>query len=142
MRASVVMVPGCASILYSIGVCAISFDGPLTYLQQRGLRTSCAGRTGSDAFESAPPRKCVRPLWFHLLFKTENSKESLSTHHCITRAMAVVAASVMTLLPVYAACAQGNSGSSTKTPIKHVVAGCAAVLGCFITVVFAPPRFS
>ena len=63
-------------------------------------------------------------------------------HQCITKAMAVVAASVMTLLPVYAACAQGNSGSSTKTPIKHVVAGCAAVLGCFITVVFAPPRFS
>src|SRR6266550_8572309 len=70
------MVPGCASILYSIGVCAISFDGPLTYLHQRGLRTLCAGRTGSDAFESAPPRKCVRPPWFHLLFKTESSNET------------------------------------------------------------------
>ncbi len=42
-------------------------------------------------------------------------------HHFLTRAMAVVAASVMTLLPVYAASAQGNGGSSTKTPIKHVV---------------------
>ena len=42
-------------------------------------------------------------------------------HQCITKAMAVVAASVMTLLPVYVASAQGNSGSSTKTPIKHVV---------------------
>ncbi len=42
-------------------------------------------------------------------------------HQCITKAMAVVAASVMTLLPVYAASAQGSSGSSTKTPIKHVV---------------------
>ena len=42
-------------------------------------------------------------------------------HQCITKAMAVVAASVMTLLPVFAASAQGNSGSSTKTPIKHVV---------------------
>jgi len=35
--------------------------------------------------------------------------------------MAVVAASVMTLLPVYTTSAQGNGGSSTKTPIKHVV---------------------
>ena len=42
-------------------------------------------------------------------------------HHCLTRAMAVVAASVMTLLPVYTTSAQGNGGSSTKTPIKHVV---------------------
>ena len=56
-----------------------------------------------------------------MLFKTESSKERLSMHQCITKAMAVVAASVMTLLPVYAASAQGNSGSSTKTPIKHVV---------------------
>jgi len=42
-------------------------------------------------------------------------------HHCLTRAMAVVAASVMTLCPVYTTSAQGNGGSSTKTPIKPVV---------------------
>src|SRR5467141_3907579 len=42
-------------------------------------------------------------------------------HHCLTRAMSVVVASAMTLLPVYTTSAQGNGGSSTKTPIKHVV---------------------
>jgi len=35
--------------------------------------------------------------------------------------MAVVAASAMTLLPVYPASAQSQDGSSSKTPIKHVV---------------------
>ncbi len=43
-------------------------------------------------------------------------------HHRLTRAMAVVAASAMTLLPVYPAFAQKDrDDSSTKTPIKHVV---------------------
>src|SRR5260370_18355353 len=42
-------------------------------------------------------------------------------HHRLTRAMAVVAASAMTLLSVYPASAQDKDGSSTKTPIKHVV---------------------
>jgi phospholipase C len=42
-------------------------------------------------------------------------------HHRLTRAMAVVAASAITLLPVYPASAQDNDGSSTTTPIKHVV---------------------
>jgi len=42
-------------------------------------------------------------------------------HHRLTRAVAVVAASAMTLLPVYPASAQSQDGSSTKTPIKHVV---------------------
>src|ERR1700686_4641682 len=41
--------------------------------------------------------------------------------HRLTRALAVVAASAMTLLPVYPASAQSQDGSSTKTPIKHVV---------------------
>jgi phospholipase C len=42
-------------------------------------------------------------------------------HRRLTRAMAVVAASATTLLPVYSASAQSQDGSSTKTPIKHVV---------------------
>ena len=42
-------------------------------------------------------------------------------HQRLTRAMAVLAASAMTLLPVYPAFAQNEDGSSTKTPIKHVV---------------------
>src|SRR5437899_3216594 len=42
-------------------------------------------------------------------------------HHCLTKALAVVAASAMTLLPVYPAYAQQSGGSSTRTPIKHVV---------------------
>jgi phospholipase C len=42
-------------------------------------------------------------------------------HHRLTRAMAVVAASAMTLLPVYPASARDKDDSSTKTPIKHVV---------------------
>ena len=42
-------------------------------------------------------------------------------HHCLTRAMAVVAASAMTLLPVYPASAHDKDDSSTKTPIQHVV---------------------
>jgi phospholipase C len=42
-------------------------------------------------------------------------------YHRLTRAAAVVAASAMTLLPVYPASAQSQDGSSTKTPIKHVV---------------------
>ena len=42
-------------------------------------------------------------------------------HHRLTRAMAVLAASAMTLLPVCPAFAQNEYGSSTKTPIKHVV---------------------
>src|SRR6202521_2044423 len=41
--------------------------------------------------------------------------------HRLTRALAVVAASAMTLSPVYPASAQSQDGSSTKTPIKHVV---------------------
>jgi phospholipase C len=42
-------------------------------------------------------------------------------HHCLTKALAVVATSAMTLLPVYPVLAQDKDGSSTKTPIKHVV---------------------
>ncbi len=42
-------------------------------------------------------------------------------HRRRTRTMAVVAASAMTLLPVYPASAQSQDDSSTKTPIKHVV---------------------
>src|SRR6266436_4471952 len=42
-------------------------------------------------------------------------------HPRLTRAVAVVAASAMTLLPTYPAYAQQSGGSSTKTPIKHVV---------------------
>src|SRR3989441_879157 len=42
-------------------------------------------------------------------------------HHCLTKALAVVAASAMTLLPVCPAYAQQSGGSSTKTPIKHIV---------------------
>src|SRR6266851_8125703 len=42
-------------------------------------------------------------------------------HHRLTRAMAVVAASAMTLLPVYPASARDKDDSSTMTPIKHVV---------------------
>ncbi len=42
-------------------------------------------------------------------------------HHCLTKALAVVAASAITLLPVYPSFAQDKEGSSTKTPIKHVV---------------------
>src|SRR5260370_11786457 len=76
---------------------------------------------GCDAFESAPRRICVRPICFHLWFKTENSKERLPMHHCLTKALAVVAASAITLLPVYPAFAQDKDDFSTKTPIKHVV---------------------
>src|SRR5712692_6374375 len=50
-----------------------------------------------------------------------NFKERLPMHHRLTRAMAVVAASAMTLLPVYPASARDKDDSSTKTPIKHVV---------------------
>jgi phospholipase C len=42
-------------------------------------------------------------------------------HHRLTRAMAVMAASAMTLLPLYPVSAQEKDDSSTKTPIKHVV---------------------
>ena len=42
-------------------------------------------------------------------------------HHRLTRAMGVVAASAMTLLPMYPASAQTKHSSSTSTPIKHVV---------------------
>ncbi len=42
-------------------------------------------------------------------------------HPRLTRAVAFVAASAMTLLPTYPACAQQSGVSSTKTPIKHVV---------------------
>ena len=42
-------------------------------------------------------------------------------HRRRTRTMAVVAASAMTLLPVYPASAQSQDDSSTKTPIKQVV---------------------
>ncbi len=42
-------------------------------------------------------------------------------HQCLTGALAVVAASTMTLFPVHPASAQDKDGSSTKTPIKHVV---------------------
>jgi phospholipase C len=42
-------------------------------------------------------------------------------HHRLTRALAVVAASAITLMPVYPASAQSQDGSSTRTPIKHVV---------------------
>jgi phospholipase C len=42
-------------------------------------------------------------------------------HHCLTRALAVLAASAVTFLPVYPASAEDKDGSSTKTPIKHVV---------------------
>ena len=42
-------------------------------------------------------------------------------HQRLSRAVAAVAASAMTLLPVYPASAQSQDGSSTKTPIKHVV---------------------
>jgi len=42
-------------------------------------------------------------------------------HRRLTSALAVAATSAMTLLPVYPASAQSQDGSSTKTPIKHVV---------------------
>src|SRR5437667_3497963 len=42
-------------------------------------------------------------------------------HQCLTNGLAILAASAMTLLPVYPASAQDKDGSSTKTPIKHVV---------------------
>jgi phospholipase C len=42
-------------------------------------------------------------------------------HHRLTRALAVVAASATTLLPVHPVSAQSQDGFSTKTPIKHVV---------------------
>jgi len=42
-------------------------------------------------------------------------------HQCLTKGLAILAASAMTLLPVYPASAQDKDGSSTKTPIKHVV---------------------
>lgn len=42
-------------------------------------------------------------------------------HHSFARALAVVAASAMTFLPVYPVSAQDKDDSSTKTPIKHVV---------------------
>jgi phospholipase C len=41
--------------------------------------------------------------------------------HRITKALAIVAASAITLLPVNPVAAQDHGGSSTKTPIKHVV---------------------
>src|SRR5436309_4381324 len=78
-------------------------------------------KTGCDDFESAPPRERVRPWYFNLRFKTENSKERFSMHQCFTKALAVVAASAMTFLPVCPASAEDKDGSSTKTPIKHVV---------------------
>jgi phospholipase C len=42
-------------------------------------------------------------------------------HHCLTKALSVLAASALTLLPVYPVSAQDKDGSSTKTPIKHFV---------------------
>ena len=42
-------------------------------------------------------------------------------HHSFARALAVVAASAMTFLPVYPVSAQDKDDFSTKTPIKHVV---------------------
>jgi phospholipase C len=42
-------------------------------------------------------------------------------HHCLTKGLAILAASAMSLLPVYRASAQDKGGSSTETPIKHVV---------------------
>src|SRR4030081_1244964 len=42
-------------------------------------------------------------------------------HHHSNKVMASVVAATMTLLPVYPASAQGKGGSTTKTPIKHVV---------------------
>jgi len=42
-------------------------------------------------------------------------------HHRLTRAIAVAAASAITLLPVYPLSAQSQDSSSTTTPIKHVV---------------------
>src|SRR5437879_11393215 len=78
-------------------------------------------KMGCDVFESAPSRERVRPWCFDLRLKTEYSKERLPMHHCLTKALAVVAAATLTLLPVYPASAQGKDGSSTRTPIKHVV---------------------
>jgi len=68
-----------------------------------------------------PPAKQFRPLHVELLFKTEDSKEKLDMHHRFARAMAVVAATAMTFLPVNPAFANDRENSSTKTPIKHVV---------------------
>src|SRR5438309_8532221 len=42
-------------------------------------------------------------------------------HQCLTRALAVVAASTMTLFPVHPASANDRDDSETKTPIKHVI---------------------
>src|SRR2546429_6494873 len=78
-------------------------------------------KTGCDGFESAPPRERVRPWYFNLRFKTEDSKERFPMHHCLTKVLAILAASTMTPLPMYPASAQDKDGSSTKTPIKHVV---------------------
>src|SRR5258706_12784585 len=77
--------------------------------------------TRGDACETAPPRECVRLAWCHLQFKTNNFKERYSMHPRLTRAVAVVAASAMTLLPTYPAYAQQSGGSPTETPIKHVL---------------------
>src|SRR5947199_4595528 len=78
-------------------------------------------KTGCDSFESAPPRERVRPWYFNSRFKTENSKERFSMHHCLTKGLAILAASALTLFPMYQASAEDKDGSSTKTPIKHVV---------------------
>src|SRR5213080_586871 len=78
-------------------------------------------KTGCDSFESAPPRERVRPWYFNSRFKTENSKERFSMHHCLTKGLAILAASALTLFPMYQASAEDKDGSSTKTPIKHLV---------------------
>src|ERR1700674_2594282 len=42
-------------------------------------------------------------------------------HQCLSKALAVMGASAMTLLPVYPASARDTDDSKTKTPIKHFV---------------------
>src|SRR6266699_4242327 len=42
-------------------------------------------------------------------------------HQCFTKGLAILAAAAITLLPVCPASAEDKDGSSTKTPIKHVV---------------------
>src|SRR5260370_40845948 len=115
------MGPGCGTILYTFSVCTLSFEEPLTWRSQNPLRTLREGKTGCDAFESAPSRKRVGLLCFHLLFKTENLKERVHMHPRLTKAMAVAAALVITLFPADPVSAQDKYHFSTTTTLKPSV---------------------
>src|SRR5260370_3230549 len=110
------MGPGCGTILYTFSVCTLSFEEPLTWRSQNPLRTLREGKTGCDAFESAPSRKRVGLLCFHLLFKTDNLKERVHMHPRLTKAMAVAAPSVTTPLPAYPGSPPDQDNLSATTP--------------------------